>query len=191
MTKDTEDKMTAQDGAAVNAEAVAEKTGLTPMTVNAQYVRDLSIENPNAPLSLARNDGQPTVSMHVDVQARKLEGEMFNEDTYEVVLNIRSEAKQGEMTSFIAELSYGAVITLGEIDQKYINPVLLIEGPRLLFPFARAIIAEATRDAGFPPLMMNPIDFAELYRRQLEEYRKQQKAADGADKADKEGATVN
>ncbi|WP_207485367.1 protein-export chaperone SecB [Arenibaculum pallidiluteum] len=133
-----------------------------PIMINAQYVKDLSFESPNAPHSLLPNQPQPQVDIGVDVRPQQL-----GEDVFEVTLAIRAEAKAADKTVFIVELSYGGIFTLKGIPQEHLRPVLMIEGPRLLFPFARAIVSETTRDGGFPPLMLNPIDFAELYRRQI------------------------
>jgi len=132
-----------------------------PMHVLAQYVKDLSFENPNAPQSLLPNQPQPQVNIGVDVQAQ-----MVGEDVYEVTLQLRCEARQGEAVAFIVELSYGGLFQLPGLPQEHHRPVLMIEGPRMLFPFARAIVSSASRDGGYPPLMVNPIDFADLYHRQ-------------------------
>jgi preprotein translocase subunit SecB len=150
------DQFNSQDG-----QAEARPTAL-PIMVNAQYIKDLSFENPNAPHSLLPGQPAPQVSIGVDVRAQPI-----GENVYEVELELRAEAKAGDHTAFLAELTYGGVFTLQGIATEHHRPVLLIEGPRLLFPFARAIIAEVTRDGGFPPLMINPIDFAEIFRRQV------------------------
>lgn len=132
-----------------------------PMHVLAQYVKDLSFENPNAPQSLLPNQPQPQVNIGVDVQAQ-----LVGEDVYEVTLQLRCEARQGETVAFIVELSYGGLFQLPGLPQEHHRPVLMIEGPRMLFPFARAIVSSATREGGYPPLLVNPIDFADLYHRQ-------------------------
>ena len=136
--------------------------GALPVHVLAQYVKDLSFENPNAPQTLLPGQPQPQVNIGVDVQVRPAA-----DDIYEVSLQLRAEAKQGETVAFLVELSYGGLFQLPGLPQEHLRPVLMIEGPRLLFPFARAIVADATREGGYPPLMLNPIDFADLYRRQL------------------------
>ena len=102
----------------------------------------------------------PSVEINVDVKAQGLAPE-----NYEVVLTIKASAKAAEETLFIIELVYGAVVTVRNIAPEFVSPVMLVETPRLMFPFARNIIAETTRDGGFPPLMINPIDFGELLRR--------------------------
>mgnify|MGYP001332568794 CR=1 FL=1 len=132
-----------------------------PMHVLAQYVKDLSFENPNAPQSLLPGQPQPQVNIGVDVQAQPM-----GEDVYEVVLKLHCEAKQGEGVAFLVEVAYGGLFQLPGLPQEHHRAVLLIEGPRMLFPFARAIVAGCTQDGGFPPLMINPIDFVDLYRRQ-------------------------
>jgi preprotein translocase subunit SecB len=130
------------------------------LTINAQYLRDLSFEHPRAPESLMNQTSPPEVKIDVDVKGRQL-----SPDTFESVLSLKIEATQGTNVAFVVEVDYGAVVTIRNATQELIGALLLIETPRLIFPFARAIIAEATRDGGFPPLMVNPIDFAELQRR--------------------------
>jgi preprotein translocase subunit SecB len=102
----------------------------------------------------------PAVEISVDVKAQSL-----GPETFEVVLTIKASAKTGEDPMFLVELVYGAVVTAREIAQEAMPGVLLVETPRLMFPFARNIVADATRDGGYPPLMINPIDFSELLRR--------------------------
>ena len=129
--------------------------------VNAQYVKDLSFENPRAPQSLIEPATQPEVAINVDVKARNL-----NPGVYEVVLTVNVAANaQGEPV-FLVELAYAAVVTIANVAEPVVANFVLVETPRLIFPFARAVIANATRDGGFPPLLINPIDFAELLRRQ-------------------------
>lgn len=133
-----------------------------PLIVNAQYIKDLSFEAPNTPAVFTQmQQAQPDISVNVDVQARPLEAPV-----YEVVLNVRADCKTGETQAFLVELSYGGVFTLN-VPQGDVHPVLLIECPRLLFPFARQIVSTTTINGGFLPLMLGPIDFASLYQRQL------------------------
>jgi preprotein translocase subunit SecB len=129
------------------------------LIVNAQYIKDLSFENPRAPQSLTQQASSPAVDINVDVNANNL-----SPDTYEVVLTIKASAKINNDPLFLLELVYGAVVTALNMPRDMLPAVLLVETPRLLFPFARNIIADATRDGGFPPLMVNPIDFTELLR---------------------------
>src|ERR1700733_3635088 len=130
------------------------------LIVNAQYIKDLSFENPRAPHSLTQQATPPAVDINVDVNAQNL-----SPDTYEVVLTVKASAKINGEALFILELAYGAVVTAQNMSRDMLPSVLLVETPRLMFPFARNIVADATRDGGFPPLMINPIDFSELLRR--------------------------
>ncbi|HSK38609.1 MAG TPA: protein-export chaperone SecB [Arenibaculum sp.] len=158
----------------------ANRPNALPIAINAQYVKDLSFESPNAPQALLPNQPQPQVAVSVDVRPQQLA-----DNVYEVALNLRAEATAGDRTYFIVELTYGGLFTLQGVPKEHLSPVLMIEAPRLLFPFARAIVAEATRDGGFPPLMINPIDFAELFRRQVAQAQQKQGQPDR--KAEPEG----
>jgi preprotein translocase subunit SecB len=131
------------------------------LILNAQYIKDLSFENPRAPQSLIQQTTQPDVEINVDVKARNLGPEVF-----EVVLTINATARAQGETVFLVELAYGSVVTVKNAPAELVSALVLVETPRIVFPFARAVIANATRDGGFPPLMINPIDFAELLRRQ-------------------------
>jgi len=134
------------------------------LIINAQYIKDFSFENPRAPQSLAQQPSAPAVDINVDVNAQNL-----SPDSYEVVLTIKASANINGEALFILELVYGAVATVQNMPQEMMPTILLVETPRLMFPFARNIIADATRDGGFPPLMVNPIDFSELLRRNAAE----------------------
>jgi preprotein translocase subunit SecB len=135
--------------------------GLQQLIVNAQYIKDLSFENPRAPQSLIQQTAQPQVDINVDVKARNLRPEVF-----EVILTINATARTQDEPVFLVELAYGTVVTVKNTPTEMLSALILVETPRIVFPFARAIIANATRDGGFPPLMINPIDFAELLRRE-------------------------
>ena len=134
------------------------------LTVVSQYVKDLSFENPRAPRSLQHGEGRPEIQIRVDVRAQHVEAER-----YEVSLQLHAEAKSGEETAFIVELTYSGLFGLLNVPQDSLQALLLIECPRLLFPFARRVVADATRDGGFPPLLIDPIDFATLYRRRQQQ----------------------
>jgi preprotein translocase subunit SecB len=149
-------------GAPPNGGAAA-PAGQPQLFINAQYVKDLSFENPRAPQSLIQQKAQPEVSLDVDVKARNLAP-----DVYEVALTISAEAKAEGETAFIVQLTYCGVISAQNATPEMLNAMILVETPRLLFPFARNVIATATRDGGFPPLLINPIDFAALVRREQE-----------------------
>jgi preprotein translocase subunit SecB len=145
------------------------------INILAQYIKDLSFENPNAPRSLGQTpQGQPQITLSVNVNARAL-----SVTDYEVELAIEGGAGEGADTIFKFELLYGAVMRLVGIPQESVGAVVMIEGPRLLFPFARQIIADATRNGGYPPLMLDPIDFVALYRNRLSEMQGQQAGAAG------------
>lgn len=124
----------------------------------AQYIKDLSVENPNAPDSF-RNKTQPKIDINVSVGVNaKAEG------THEVVLKLEAKAGAGKDMLFAVELAYAGLFRLANMTQEQAQVALMIEAPRLLFPFAREILANATRQAGFPPLMLDPVDFLALYR---------------------------
>ena len=134
------------------------------LSILTQYVKDLSFENPRAPYGLQPGQPRPEIQIQVDVRAAQL-----GEGQYEVVIDLNVDAKAGENQVFLVELAYGGVFTLANIPSDSLQPLLLIECPRLLFPFARRVVADATRDGGFPPLMIDPIDFAALFRRRVEQ----------------------
>lgn len=130
----------------------------------AQYVKDYSFENPRAPMSLQGQQEQPEINISVNVNAQGL-----GETEYEVSIKLEAEAKTKEDVLFNVELLYAGVFRITGVPAEHVHPVVLIECPRLLFPFARQIVAEGTRDGGFPPLMIDPVDFAALYRQRLEQ----------------------
>jgi preprotein translocase subunit SecB len=139
--------------------------------VIAQYTKDLSFENPNAPESFQTiANSQPKIDVNVGVNGRKL-----NEETYEVELKISATAKQGDDSTFVVELVYAGLFGLRNVPEDVIQPFMLVQAPAILFPFARRIIADATRDGGYPPLLLEPIDFGGLYQQQMA----QQQAAAG------------
>jgi len=128
------------------------------VAILAQYTKDMSFENPNAPASL-QAAGQPQIEVNVNVNAKAV-----GENVFEVELKMGATAKQQDgQTSFIVELLYAGLFGLRNIPEEALEPFLIVEAPRMLFPFARRIMADATRDGGFPPLMLEPIDFASLY----------------------------
>ena len=143
-----------------------------PLVVNIQYVKDLSFEVPGAPQIFSQLKSQPQVSINLDVQARRVQE---GQSVFEVALMIRAEAQEsggvsnGQATSpaatvFVAELTYAGVFTLNGLPDNAVEPVLLVECPRILFPFARNILSDVTRDGGFPPVLLQPIDFVALWQ---------------------------
>lgn len=134
-----------------------------------QYVKDLSFENPGAPMSLT---ARPKIDLGVDLQAKRLDTERF-----EAELKLRVSATAEEKPVFLLELVYGGLFLIQNVPDDILQQVLLIEAPHLLFPFARRIIADAVRDGGMPPLMIEPIDFAALYRAKAAEAQAQKGTA--------------
>lgn len=158
-----------------NGNGAANQADAPQFRILAQYVKDLSFENPDAPASLRKSDEKPTTDVSIDVQARK-----GQEEEFEVELRMIVNSKRGEDVLFLFELVYAGIFVLKNIPEESLQPVLLIECPRLLFPFARNIVAETVRDGGLPPFMLDPIDFAALYRQQMEKAQSEAQAAQGA-----------
>jgi preprotein translocase subunit SecB len=135
-----------------------------PLVLNIQYTKDLSFEVPNAPEIFATLREAPRVDLQLDVQARPVQD---GQNVFEVSLQIRADAQaqvNGQLQPcFIAELVYCGIFTIN-VPQEHLEPVLLVECPRLLFPFARNILADVTRDGGFPPVLLQPIDFVALWQ---------------------------
>ena len=136
-----------------------------------QYIRDLSFESPNAPGVLRGQTKAPNINIGVNVGANPIQG---SDGDYDVRLTLNAKAGEGEEMMFAVELEYGGVFKLQNFPQEHILPVLFIECPRLLFPFARQVMADITRNGGFPPLMIDPIDFAQLFQQRMAEERARQ-----------------
>ncbi len=134
-----------------------------PITVMGQFLKDLSFESPNMPALMEHAGRVPQGLIKVDVKARKLPQA---EQQYEVMLSLRAEARHQDQLAYIAELQYGGIFQVGQIGARMMEPLLLIEAPRLLFPFAREIIAGIIQQAGFRAMLIHPIDFAMHYREQ-------------------------
>ncbi|MDA1089113.1 MAG: protein-export chaperone SecB [Proteobacteria bacterium] len=152
------------DAAPIAADQVPEQAvNEQPLAINAQYTKDLSFEAPGAPAiyGLMQQEA-PDISVSVNVNVSPLQ-----ERTFEVILEIGAECKVKDQTAFIVELEYAGVFTLA-VPEEHVQPILLIECPRLLFPFARNILADVTRDGGFPPLMLGPLDFASMYQAKMQ-----------------------
>ena len=177
---------------AQTATAAAGDTGLKaadlPVNILTQYVRDVSFENPNAPESLRGGLPAPELDVNIGMDARKLpDTELKN--IYEVVLNARAEAKRGDSIVFIAEVQYGVVVSVGEsVPAENHHPLLLIEIPRIAFPFVRQTLSDLTAQGGYPPLLLGLVDFHTLYMQrfgpEIEAFRQElQKEADKAVKS--------
>ena len=132
--------------------------------VLAQYVKDLSFENPNAPRSMAPSGQQPTINIQVNVDAAPISG---SQTDFEVKLRLEGKAESESLLLFSFELIFAGVFRIQNVPAESMHAVVLIECPRLLFPFAREIVATAVRNGGFPPLLLDPIDFVALYRQRL------------------------
>jgi preprotein translocase subunit SecB len=138
-----------------------------PLMVNIQYVKDLSFEVPNAPGIYATLRQPPAVNINLDVQVRRIQE---GQEVFEVTLAVRAEATEPPNNGqtghvvFLAELAYAGIFTLTNIPAENVEPVLVVECPRLLFPYARNILADVTRDGGFPPVLLQPIDFVALWQ---------------------------
>jgi len=147
------------------------------LVIRAQYIKDQSFENPNAPeIFLMMKEEAPKIDINVDVSPQ-----LLSDRTYEVTLSLRADAKVGETSAFLIELEFAALVSLGEgLTEEQGQAALFVETPRQIFPFARAIVANITRDGGFPPLVINPIDFRQMY---------DQRAAAGAAEAEKTAET--
>ena len=134
--------------------------GAPTLSILSQYIKDMSFENPRAPNVAPQTEDGPSVDINVNVGAQQL----FDSD-YEVTLNFKVETKTGDFVSFIFELVYAGVFRVKNIPENEIRPVLLIEAPRQIFPFARRILADITRDGGFAPILLDPINFAAIYQK--------------------------
>jgi preprotein translocase subunit SecB len=161
------------EGAAAAANGETAGAGKSPtLNILAQYIKDLSFENPGAPRSLGQRKKAPAININVNVNANPMSG-----SDYDVVLTLNATAKEDETVLFNVELVYGGIFRLAGFPQEHMLPLLFVECPRLLFPFARQIIADASRNGGFPPLMIDPIDFAQMFAQRMAEERAKQQVA--------------
>jgi preprotein translocase subunit SecB len=133
-----------------------------PLSVNLQYLKDLSFESPRAPQVFVSEGPQSQVGVNVRVDGRGV-----GENTYEITLHLEVAATAGDAQVFLLEMDYAGIFTVPQLLPEVLGPLLMIEAPRMLFPFARQIVSNTVAAGGFPPLLINPIDFADLYRRQL------------------------
>lgn len=151
--------------APLDVPAAAPQQGAQPsMRILGQYLKDLSFENPNAPQSLSPQQTQPDINIAVNVNARNL-----TPTDFEVELHLDAKATNQGKVVFAAELLYAGAFRLENFPPNLLHPAVLIECPRMLFPFARQVLADATRNGGFPPLMLDPIDFAGMYQKRMQQ----------------------
>ena len=132
------------------------------VSILAQYIKDLSVENPSAP-QVFQWQVQPNVEVEFNINVDKIA-----DDVHEIVLKIQVAARSENGVHFVVDLSYGGLFGLRNVPEEALPPFLLIEAPRLIFPFARQIVADAVSNAGYPPMLLDPIDFAAAYMAQLE-----------------------
>ncbi len=136
-----------------------------PIVINAQYIKDLSFEAPTAPgIFAVMQNSQPDISININVETN-----LFQENIYEVALKLESQCKVGDNVGFILELEYAGLFTVN-VPEEHRHAILMIECPRILFPFARNILADVSRDGGFPPVMLGPIDFVAMYQQQMQQH---------------------
>jgi preprotein translocase subunit SecB len=138
------------------------------LNVLAQYIKDFSFENPNAPQSLSPSQ-QPAINIQINVNPKPLAG-----NDIEVELKLEGKAEAGPTLLFAFELTFAGIFRIQNVPQEHLHGVVMIECPRLLFPFAREIVAAAVRNGGFPPLLIDPVDFAGLYRQRMGEVQARQ-----------------
>ena len=139
-----------------------EPTANRQLVVHAQYIKDLSFESPNAPEILMESPNQPDVEITVNVGAHSL-----GDSQFEVLLNVGAKAKAHDKALFLVELTYAGIVSCPDSASEEVNSIVMIEAPRLLFPFARAIVSDVTRDGGFMPLNIQPVDFVAVYQHNL------------------------
>lgn len=138
------------------------------LNILAQYIKDLSFENPNAPRSLAPTQNPPAINIQINVNVTPM-----SETDYEVSLKLEGKAEQANSVLFAFDLTFGGIFRLQHVPQESIHPLVMIECPRLLFPFAREIIATTVRNGGFPPLLLDPVDFVSLYQQRMAQMQPQ------------------
>jgi preprotein translocase subunit SecB len=164
--------MAEQEGVAGGQDQAANGGDGTPQVgIISQYVKDMSFENPNAP-AVYQWQGQPKIDVQFNIGSQKV-----GEDVHEVALKIEVTAQSDDRTAFQVELVYAGLFALRNIPEEQLQPFLLAEAPRLLFPFARRVVADAAVDGGFPPLMLDPIDFGALYMQRAAQLQAQSSGA--------------
>jgi preprotein translocase subunit SecB len=152
-----------------NGGPAAQAPNLQPqLNVVAQYIKDFSFENPNAPQSLSLGAQPPQIGIQINVNAKPLAG-----NDVEVTRKLECKAEMDGKLMFSFDLEFAGVFRIQNIPQESMNPVVMIECPRLLFPFAREVIATTVRNGGFPPLLLDPVDFVGLYRQKMGELNPQ------------------
>lgn len=157
---------------ATGAAAAADPQKAPQISIVGQYIRDLSFENPEAPKSIQSAMTAPQFNVGINVGVKKQE-----DDIYAVELSINAKAEREKDVLFSVELIYGGLFRVSNVPEQQLPLFLMIECPRLIFPFARQIIATVTQSGGFPPMLMEPVDFAQIYRQNLQRMAQTQAAA--------------
>jgi len=147
-----------------------------PVNVHAQYIKDFSFENPNAPEILRPSNGRPNMDINITIDATRVKDEE-NPHLYESAMTLTVKATRDGKTMFITEIVYAALVTIVDAPAERINPILYVDIPQMMFPFARQMVSQATGAGGFPPLMMNPIDFRAMYLSQKRDQNQMPKEA--------------
>jgi preprotein translocase subunit SecB len=135
---------------------------LPQLNVLAQYIKDFSFENPNAPRSLAPNQAQPNINIQINVGVTQ-----SGETDFEVTLKLEGKAESSGTVLFVFDLTFAGMFRIQNVPKEHLHALVMIECPRLLFPFAREIIATAVRNGGFAPLLLDPVDFVALYQQRV------------------------
>jgi preprotein translocase subunit SecB len=135
---------------------------LPQLNVLGQYIKDFSFENPNAPRSLAPNQAQPNINIQINVGVTQ-----SGETDFEVTLKLEGKAESSGTVLFVFDLTFAGMFRIQNVPKEHLHALVMIECPRLLFPFAREIIATAVRNGGFAPLLLDPVDFVALYQQRV------------------------
>jgi preprotein translocase subunit SecB len=171
----------ANTSAATGATQGADSTNANPsMALRAQYIKDASFENPRAPQSVFGLDAAPKMEVSVNLGAQRLD-----ENVFELVIQINARAIHEKSTIFLVDLAYAGVLEMQNVPEEALEQLVFVQGAFLLFPYARRVVSDLTRDGGFPPLQVDPIDFMAMY---VEQQNKAQRAAEAAEKTPAESA---
>lgn len=133
-----------------------------PVMVHAQYVKDVSFENPSAPMSLKAGQEAPKVDININLDAKSIDDPQIK-SLYEVSIRVSAKATRADQTLYIAEVLYAAAVSMPQVQEEHHHPLLLVEIPKMIFPFARKIIADLVQDGGYPALLLGPVEFAAMY----------------------------
>jgi preprotein translocase subunit SecB len=160
--------MTSTNGGEAAAQPQQPQQSLPQLNVLGQYIKDFSFENPNAPRSLQPSQTQPAINIQINVGV----GQMAPTD-FEVTLKIEGKAENSGAVMFAFDLTFAGMFRIQNVPQEHVQPIVMIECPRLLFPFAREVIATAVRNGGFAPLLLDPVDFVALYQQRVAQMQPQ------------------